>query len=65
MKMKTQQLKTYGMQQNSSKREVDSNTILPQATRKTSNTQPNFTPKTTGKRRRTTKNPKLVEGQTS
>ena len=39
---------------NSSKREVYSNTILPQETRKTSNTQPNFTPKTTGKRRRTT-----------
>ena len=38
--------------------EVYSNTILPQETRKTSNTQPNFTPKTTGIRRRrtTTKN---------
>ena len=34
-----------------SKREVYSNTILPQETRKTSNRQPNFTPKTTGKRR--------------
>ena len=33
-----------------SKREVYSNTILPQETRKTSNRQPNFTPKTTGKR---------------
>ena len=33
------------------KREVYSNTILPQETRKTSNIQPNFTPKTTGKRR--------------
>ena len=31
--------------------------------RKTSNIQPNFTPKTTGKRR--TKNPKLVEGKKS
>ena len=51
--------------ESSSKREVYSNTILPQKTRKTSNTQPNFTPKTTGKRRRTTKKPKLVEGQTS
>ena len=51
MKMKTQQLKTYGMQQNSSKREVYSNTILPQATRKTSIRQPNVIPKTTGKRR--------------
>ena len=35
--MKTRQLKTYGMQQSSSKREVYSNTILPQETRKTSN----------------------------
>ena len=44
------------------KREVYSNTILPQETRKTSNRQPNLTPKTTGKRR--TKNPpKLVEGK--
>ena len=34
----------------SSKREVYSNTILPQETRKTSNRQPNFTPKTAGKR---------------
>ena len=33
------------------KREVYSNTILPQETRKTSNTQLNFTPKTTGKRK--------------
>ena len=33
--MKTQQLKTYGMQQSSSKREVYSNTILCQETRKT------------------------------
>ena len=42
-----------------SKREVYRNTILPQETRKTLNRQPNFTPKTTGKRR--TK--KLVEGK--
>ena len=41
----------------SSKREVYSNTILPQETRKTSNRQPSFTPKTTGKKR--TKKPKL------
>ena len=49
------------------KREVYSNTILPQETRKTSNRQHNFTPKTTGKRRRrtTTKTPKLVEGRKS
>ena len=32
--------------------EVYSNTILPHKTRKTLNRQPNFTPKTTGKRRR-------------
>ena len=32
------------------KRELYSNTILPQETRKTSNRQPNFTPNTTGKR---------------
>ena len=41
----------------SSKRKVYSNTILHQETRKTSNGKPNFTPKTTGKRR--TKNPKV------
>ena len=40
-----------GCSKSSSKREVYSNTILPQETRKTSNRQPNFTPKTTGKRR--------------
>ena len=33
----------------SSKREVYSNTILPQETRKTSNRQPNFIPKTVKK----------------
>ena len=56
MKMKTQQLKTsIGYSESSSKREVYSNTILPQETRKTLNRQPNFTPKATGKRR--TKNP--------
>jgi len=43
-----------GCNKSSSKREVYSNTILPQETRKTSNRQPNFTPKITGKRRRTT-----------
>ena len=46
--MKTQKLKTYRMQQNSSKRKVYSNTILPQEIRKTSNRQCNFTTKTTG-----------------
>ena len=57
MTMKTQ-LKTYGMQQSSSKREVYSDTIIPQETRKTSNRQPNFTPKATGKR--TTKKPPKI-----
>ena len=51
MTMKTQQLKSYGVQQNSSKREVYSDTILSKETRKTLNRQPNFTPKTTRKRR--------------
>jgi len=45
----------------SSKREVYSNTILPQETRKTLNRKPNFAPKTTGKR---TKKPRL-EGKKS
>ena len=34
------------------KKKVYSNRILPQETRKTSNRQPNFTPKATGKRRK-------------
>ena len=46
-----------GCTKSSSKREVYSNTILPHETRKTSNRQPNFTPKTIEKRR--TKNPKI------
>ena len=50
MAMKTWQLKTYGMQQKR-KREVYSNTILPQDTGKTSNRQLSFTPKAAGKRR--------------
>ena len=45
-----------GCSKSSPKREVYSN-ILPQETRKTLNRQPNFTLKTTGKRR--TKNPKI------
>ena len=54
-----------GCSKSSSKREVYSNTILPQEIRKTLNRQPNFTPETTGKRRITTtkKYPKLVEGK--
>ena len=43
------------------KREVYSNTILPLETGKTSNRQPNFTPKTTGKRMGGKKNAKLEE----
>ena len=62
MTMKTRQLKTYGNSKSSSKREVYSNIILPQETRKTLNRQPNFTPKTTGKRK---KIPKLLEGKKS
>ena len=49
--------------ESSPKREVYSNIILPQETRKTSNRQPNFTPKTTGKKNK--KNPKLREGKKS
>ena len=41
-----------GCSKSSSKREVYSITILPQETRKSSNRQPNLTPKTTGKRRK-------------
>ena len=51
--------KPMGCSKSSPKREVYSNTILPQETRKTSNRQPNFTPKTTGKRLKK----KLVEGK--
>ena len=48
--------------QSISKREVHSNAILPQGTRKTWNRQPSFTPKTIGKRiTTTTTTPKLVE----
>ena len=52
-----------GCSKSSSKRKVYSNTILPQEARKAPNRQPNFTPKTTGKRRK--KAPKLVEGKKS
>jgi len=50
-----------GYSKSSSKREVYSNTILPQDTRKISNRQSNFIPKTTGKRTKK----KLVEGKES
>ena len=46
-----------GYNKNSSKWEVYSNTVLHQERRKTSNRQPNLTPKTTGKRK--TKKPKI------
>ena len=48
----------------SSKREVNSNTILPQETRKISNKQPNLTPKAT-RERENKHNPKLVKGNKS
>ena len=41
--------KPMGCSKSSSKREVYSNTILPQEARKILNRQPNFTPNTTGK----------------
>ena len=50
--MKQDNSKPMGYSKSSSKTEVYNNTILPQETRKTSNRQPNFTPKTTGKSRR-------------
>ena len=46
-----------GCSKSSSKREVYSNTIIPQETRKTSKRQPNFMPKTTEERRK--KKPKI------
>ena len=49
--------KPMGCSKSSPKRDVYSNTILPQETRKTLNRQSNFIPKTTGKRRtKTTQN---------
>ena len=45
-----------GCRKSSSKREVHSNTILPQEIRKTLNRQPNITPKATGKRRKKPQN---------
>ena len=50
-----------GFSKSSSKKEVYSNTILPQERRKTSNIQLNFIPKTNEKRNKNT--PKLVEGK--
>ena len=56
MTMKTQQLKTYGYSKSSPKREVYSNIILPQETRKTSSSKPNSTLKKTRKRTKNTQN---------
>ena len=63
MTMKTRQLKPMGCSKSSSKRKVYSNTILPEETRKTLNRQPNFIPKTTGKRR--TKKPQDQQKETN
>ena len=52
--------KPMGCSKGGSKREVYSNTTLPQETRKTLNMQPKFTPKTIGKRK-TKRTPKAVE----
>ena len=52
-----------GCSKSGSKREVYSNTIPSQETRKTSNNQPNITPKTTGKRTKTKQKTKLAEGK--
>ena len=49
-KWKHQDPKLIGCSKSSSKNEVHSNTILPHETRKVSNKQPNFTPKTTRER---------------
>ena len=51
----------------SSKREVDTNTILPPETRNISNKQSNLTPKAIRERTTTTtkKKPKLAEGKIS
>ena len=56
--------KPTGCSKSSSKREVYSNTILPQETRKISNKQLNLTHKAI-RERRTKKNPKLAEGKKS
>ena len=53
-----------GCSKRSPKKEVYSNIILPEETRKTSNRQPNFTPKTTGKKKNKN-SPKLAEGHKS
>ena len=52
MTMLNDNSKPMGCSKSSPKREVYSNTILPQKTRKISNRQPNFTPKAMEKRRK-------------
>ena len=64
MKMELYHIKPMGCSKRSSKREVYSNTILPQETRKVSNKQPNLTPKAI-RERGTKKPPKLAEGKKS
>ena len=53
-----------GCSKSSSKREVYSNTTLPQEKRNISNKQPNLTPKAV-RERKTKKTPKLAEGKKS
>ena len=55
--------KPIGCRESSSKREVYSNTTLPQDIRKISNRQPYLTPQTTGKEKKNNNNKKLVEGK--
>ena len=50
--MKHNNSERMGYSKRTPKREVYSNTIIYQETRKTSNRQPNFIPKTTGKRKK-------------
>ena len=54
-----------GCRKSSSYREVYSNTILPQETRKISNKQPKPTPKAIKEQRKKKRNPKLAEGKKS
>ena len=56
--------KPMGCSKRSSKREVYSNSILPQEKRNISNKQPNLTPKAV-RERKTKKTPKLAEGKKS
>ena len=64
MTVKHDNPKPMGCNKSSSKREVYSNTALPQETRKISTKQPNLTPKAI-RERRIKETPKLAEGKTS